>query len=114
MVARRGGGGGILFCPATDTDGDQHDSESESSTMRANHAVPGPISTPFTINIKVDSELAIVCRSLPRPMSFKLDLESHAQEGTDQDDEAEDSHILKRRIHGYCANDVCRNQKFQS
>jgi|GEM_PF-5462607 len=52
--------------------------------------------------------------ALPRPPALQLDLQGHAQESPNQDDQAQDEDTLERRHNGHGPNDVGRNEKLQS
>src|SRR5688500_15132054 len=51
---------------------------------------------------------------LPRPAAVDLRLEREAQEGADDDDEAEHAEVLERRLHRHRADDVRGDEELEA
>ncbi len=58
--------------------------------------------------------LGIGLMTLPRPVTFDLDLQGHAQNGADQDDDRQHGDVFESRRHDHGADDVARHQEFQA
>jgi hypothetical protein len=50
----------------------------------------------------------------PRPPALNLQLEGHAEESPDNDDERQNEDLLLRRRHSHRTNDVAGNQELET
>jgi len=52
--------------------------------------------------------------ALPRPAPFDFELQGHAEESSDQDDQPKDHYVLQRRSYNDRPNDVACDEEFQT